>query len=98
MPALEEWLDEHATRSGGGGSPHGVRHDGGHLHGPLPTREVEPERSGIVHARDPQAGEGLLQSAKDSFNVKDTVLTELSLSLATNFGHGTVGIVLYPAE
>lgn len=57
-----------------------------------------PMYLGIVHARDLRSGEQLLADAKSLFNVKDTVLTDLSLSLATNFGPGTVGIVLYPAE
>ena len=57
-----------------------------------------PMYLGIVHARDLASGEQLLADAKSLFNVKDTVLTDLSLSLATNFGPGTVGIVLYPAE
>ena len=57
-----------------------------------------PMYLGIVHARDLQAGEKLLADAEGFFNTKDTVITDLSLSLATNFGPGTVGIVLYPAE
>ncbi len=57
-----------------------------------------PVYLGIVHARDPKSGESLLADAESIFNVKDTVITDLSLSLATNFGPGTVGLVLYPAE
>ncbi len=53
---------------------------------------------GIVHARDPKSGEELLQKAKEAFQIEDVVLTDLSLALATNFGPGTIGIVLYPAE
>ena len=52
---------------------------------------------GIVHARDAKSAEGLLEEAKKIFNLKDVVLTDLSLSLATNFGPGTIGLVLYPA-
>jgi fatty acid-binding protein DegV len=52
----------------------------------------------VVHARDLASGQALLDEAKKRFNVKDTVLTDLSISLAINFGPGTVGIVLYPAE
>ena len=36
--------------------------------------------------------------AKKVLNVKESFLTDLSISLAINFGPGTVGIVLYPAE
>ncbi len=52
----------------------------------------------VVHARDMASGQALLDEAKKRFNVKDTVLTDLSISLAINFGPGTVGIVLYPVE
>jgi len=57
-----------------------------------------PMYLGIVHARDLESGQRLLEEAQSLFNVKDSVITDLSLSLATNFGPGTVGIVLYPAE
>jgi hypothetical protein len=39
-----------------------------------------------------------MEEAKKRFNIKDLVLTDLSISLAANFGPGTVGLVLYPAE
>lgn len=51
----------------------------------------------VLHARDVEAGEALLEAAKNRFNVKDVVITDLSLSLAINFGPGTLGLVLYPA-
>jgi DegV family protein with EDD domain len=57
-----------------------------------------PMYLGIVHARDLAPGSSFSQKQRSLFNVKDAVLTDLSLSLATNFGPGTVGIVLYPAE
>lgn len=53
---------------------------------------------GVVHARDPNSGATLLEEAKKHFNYKDSVLTDLSVSLAINLGPGTVGLVLYPAE
>jgi DegV family protein with EDD domain len=52
---------------------------------------------GIVHARDITSAEKLLEEAKSQYNVKDVVLTDLSVSLATNFGPGTLGLVFYPA-
>lgn len=52
----------------------------------------------VVHARDLESGARLLNEAKKIFNTKDAVLTDLSVSLATNFGPGTVGLVLYPTE
>jgi DegV family protein with EDD domain len=53
---------------------------------------------GIVHARDITSGNALMAEAKKRFNSKDTVLIDLSISLAANFGPGTVGLVLYPVD
>jgi DegV family protein with EDD domain len=58
----------------------------------------EPVYLAVVHARDAESGQSLLEEAKKRFNVKDSVMTDLSISLAINFGPGTVGLVLYPAE
>ena len=52
----------------------------------------------VVHARDIKSGEHMLEKAKNFFNAKEAVLTDLSVSLATNFGPGTIGLVLYPTE
>lgn len=57
-----------------------------------------PVYVGVVHARDLASGQALLEEAKKVLNVKESFLTDLSISLAINFGPGTVGIVLYPAE
>lgn len=57
-----------------------------------------PVSVGVVHARDLASGQVLLEEAKKVLNVKESFLTDLSISLAINFGPGTVGIVLYPAE
>jgi DegV family protein with EDD domain len=53
---------------------------------------------GILHARDLLSGNALMEQAKHTFNSKETVITDLSISLAANFGPGTVGLVLYPIE
>ena len=53
---------------------------------------------GIMHARDVESGQALLEEAKKNFKFKDVEMTDLSISLAVNFGPGTVGLVLYPAE
>ena len=58
----------------------------------------KPVHLGIVHARDLESGKALLEEAKKNFKFKDVELTDLSISLAINFGPGTVGLVLYPAE
>jgi DegV family protein with EDD domain len=57
-----------------------------------------PIMMAILHARDPQAGQALLEQARAMFTVKEIVLTDLSISLAANFGPGTIGIVVFPAE
>ncbi|MBI5352572.1 MAG: DegV family protein [Chloroflexi bacterium] len=58
----------------------------------------KPVHLGIVHARDLESGKALMEDAKKNFNVKSAELTDLSISLAINFGPGTVGLVLYPVE
>ncbi len=58
----------------------------------------KPVHAGIVHARDEQSGKMLLEEVKKNFNVKDVEFTDLTISLAINFGPGTVGMILYPAE
>lgn len=57
-----------------------------------------PVALGVVHARDEAACKNLLEEAKKHFNAKETFMADLAISLAINFGPGTVGLVLYPAE
>ena len=57
-----------------------------------------PVLVGVLQARDPEAGESLLEEAKKRFNFKEAFISELSISLAANLGPGTVGLVLYPAD
>lgn len=57
-----------------------------------------PVYVGVMQARDPAAGQSMLEAAKKRFNCKEAVLAELSISLAANFGPGTIGLVLYPAD
>ncbi len=58
----------------------------------------KPVHLGVVHARDLESGKALLEEAQKHFNIKSVQMTDLSISLAINFGPGTVGLVLYPAE
>jgi len=58
----------------------------------------EPLMMSVVHARDPQAGNELMEHARKIFNTTDLFLTDLSISVAANLGPGTVGIVAFPAE
>jgi DegV family protein with EDD domain len=53
---------------------------------------------GVVHARDIASGTALMEEAKKRLDCKDAVLIDLSISLAANFGPGTVGLVLYPVD
>lgn len=57
-----------------------------------------PVYVGVVHARDEATSKSLLEEAKKRFNVKEAFTADLAISLVINFGPGTVGIVLYPAE
>lgn len=52
---------------------------------------------GVMQARDPEAGKSMLAEARKRFKHKEAVMTELSISLAANFGPGTIGLILYPA-
>jgi fatty acid-binding protein DegV len=58
----------------------------------------KPVYLGIVHARDLKSGQALLEDAKKHFNAKETMISELAISIAANLGPGTVGLILYPAE
>jgi DegV family protein with EDD domain len=49
-----------------------------------------------VHARDLASGQDLFERAKKLFNVKEIILTELSIAVAANLGPGTVGLIIYP--
>lgn len=57
-----------------------------------------PVAVGVVHANDEASAQSLLDEAKKRFNVKESFLTDLSISLVINFGPGTVGLVLYLVE
>lgn len=57
-----------------------------------------PVLMAILHARDPQAGADLMEQARARFNTRELFLVDLSISLAANFGPGTVGIVVFPTE
>lgn len=58
----------------------------------------KPVHVGVIHARDEASGKMLLEEVRKNFNVKDAEFTDLTVSLAINFGPGTVGLILYPAE
>jgi DegV family protein with EDD domain len=58
----------------------------------------QPVYLAVVHARDLKSGESLLAEAKKHFNCKETMLSELSISIAANLGPGTVGVIVYPIQ
>jgi len=58
----------------------------------------KPVYLAVVHARDLKSGQALLDDAKSHFNHKETMISELSISIAANLGPGTVGLILYPVE
>lgn len=58
----------------------------------------KPVYLAVVHARDLKSGQGLLDEAKNHFNHKETMISELSISIAANLGPGTVGLIIYPIE
>ena len=53
---------------------------------------------GVVYARDQQSGVDLLQRVIERFNCKETIISELTISLAAHFGPGTLGLAAYPVE
>lgn len=57
-----------------------------------------PVYLGAVHARDEESCKALLEAARKHFNVREAFMADLAISLAINFGPGTVGLILYPAE
>jgi DegV family protein with EDD domain len=59
------------------------------------TRRIN---AAVVHANDKKAGVEMLKRVISQNNCAEAVLGELSISLAANFGPGTLGIVAYPVE
>jgi DegV family protein with EDD domain len=55
-------------------------------------------KAAVIHANDKEAGLAMLQRVISQNNCAEAVLAELSISLAANFGPGTLGIIAYPVE
>ncbi len=51
----------------------------------------------VVNARDPGAGQSLMELVCSRLNCKEIVTSELSIAVAANLGPGTVGIIAYPS-
>jgi len=56
----------------------------------------DPVHAAVVHARDPISGDELCKRVRERFNLRDLIMTNLSISVAANLGPGTVGVVMYP--
>ncbi len=58
----------------------------------------EPIKVAIVHSQDRHTAELLKDALENVMNTTETIITELSISVAANLGPGTVGIVALPEE
>jgi DegV family protein with EDD domain len=58
----------------------------------------QPLLMAVIHARDPKAGAELMTQISSNFNAREIHVIDMSISLAANFGPGTVGIVAIPVE
>jgi DegV family protein with EDD domain len=52
----------------------------------------------VVHADDPETAKLLFEKAKQFYNIRDLIITELSIPVAANLGPQTVGIVAVPVK
>jgi DegV family protein with EDD domain len=59
--------------------------------------EKEPVHVAAVHARDLGSAQALFDRARNVLNIRELIITELSIAVAANLGPGTVGLIVYPA-
>ncbi len=52
----------------------------------------------VVHAADPDMAQEVAEKAKRLFNIKEIIVTDLSIPVAAHLGPGTIGIITYPDE
>ncbi len=52
----------------------------------------------IVHAADPDMARDVVDKAKRLFNLKEVIVTDLSIPVAAHLGPGAIGIITYPDE
>jgi DegV family protein with EDD domain len=57
-----------------------------------------PIHVAVVHARAAEEAQTLLEKAKASLNIKESMIDDLSISLAVHGGPGVLAIMGYPAE
>ncbi len=54
-----------------------------------------PVNLAAVHAVAPEEGQALLERARVHFDCQESIVTDLALSLAVQFGPGTLGLIAY---
>lgn len=52
----------------------------------------------VVHAADPETAQLMAEKARRMFNIKELIITDLSIPVAAHLGPGTIGIVAIPEE
>lgn len=52
----------------------------------------------VVHAEDLDAAEILKERVRSLLNIRELIMTELSIGVAANLGPGTAGLVAFPVE
>jgi len=52
----------------------------------------------VVHAADPETAQWMIQKILTCINVKEFIITDLSIPVAANLGPGTIGVIAYPVE
>jgi DegV family protein with EDD domain len=52
----------------------------------------------IVHAADPDMARDMVEKAKSLFNIKEIIVTDLSIPVAAHLGPGTIGIIAYSVD
>ncbi len=52
---------------------------------------------GVVQANDPTTANEMMERVRNTFRIKELVMTDLSIPVAANLGPGTVGIAAYTA-
>lgn len=59
---------------------------------------MQPVYMGVLHCRDRASADLLAERVKSEFTIKELDVLEMSMSLAANFGPGTLALLLYPVE
>jgi fatty acid-binding protein DegV len=49
----------------------------------------------VVHSQSLEAAKELMQKVRETFQVNEVILSDLSIGVAANLGPGTIGIVAY---